>query len=56
MAPVEKVGKDKLAQFDALSMYRKYTDVFDIDAVPEAERIEVARQVADRVLSALRAS
>ena len=45
--------KDKLAQFDALSVYRKYTDVFDIDDVPEAERKEAARQVADSVLAAL---
>ncbi len=45
--------KDKLAQFDALSVYRKYTDVFDIDDVPEAERREAARQVADSVLAAL---
>jgi uncharacterized metal-binding protein len=48
------LGKEKLAQFDALSVYKKYTDVFDIDDVPEAERKEAARQVADSVLAALR--
>jgi hypothetical protein len=48
------VGKDSLRQFDALSVYRKYTDVFDIDDVPEEARRETARQVADSVLSALK--
>ena len=49
----EKSRKDKLAQFDALSVYRKYTDVFDVDDVSEAERKEAVRQVADSVLAAL---
>ena len=48
------VGDDRAAVFDALAVYRKHTDVIDIDAVPEAERRELARQVADAVLSALR--
>ncbi len=48
------VGKDKLVQFDALSVYKKYTDVFDIDDVPEEERREAAKQVADSVLAALK--
>jgi len=48
------VGKEKLAKFDALSYYRKYTEYFDIDAVPEAERRETARLVADAVLAELR--
>ena len=30
------IGQDKLAQFDALSRYKKYTDRFDIDSVPPA--------------------
>ena len=38
--------KDKLAQFDALSVYRKYMDAFDIDTVREAGRKEAAGQVA----------
>ncbi len=45
--------KENIVQFDALSVYKKYTDVFDIDDVPEEERKEVAKQVADRVLAAL---
>ena len=48
------IGKEKLVQFDALSVYKKYTDVFDIDDVPEVERQEAARQVADSVLAALK--
>jgi len=44
---------DRLLQFDALSVYKEYTDVFDVDDVPEAERIAAARQVADHVLARL---
>lgn len=50
------VGKERLVQFDALSYYKKYTEHFDIDAVPEAERKEAAQLVADTVIAALRAS
>jgi hypothetical protein len=45
----------RLAEFDALSIYRDYTDVFEIDAVPEGLRKQAARQVADSVLAALTA-
>jgi uncharacterized metal-binding protein len=45
------IDKDRLLEFDALSHYKKYTDLFDIDDVPEEERKEVARDVADWVLS-----
>ena len=48
------VGPDKLATFDALSYYQKYTEYFDIDSVPETERRQAARLVADAVLSELR--
>jgi uncharacterized metal-binding protein len=48
------VGKENLVQFDALSFYRKYTDRFDIDSVPEAERKETARNVADIILAELK--
>lgn len=47
------IGKDRLVQFDALSHYKKYTDRFDIDSVPEEERKETARLVADTVLSVM---
>jgi len=48
------IGKERLAQFDALSYYRKYNENFDIDEVPEAERKAAARLVADAVLAELR--
>jgi hypothetical protein len=48
------VGEENLIQFDALSFYKKYTDLFDIDSVPEAERKETARLVADIVLAELK--
>lgn len=47
------IDGDKLVQFDALSHYKKYQDKFDINEVPESERIEVARDVADWVLYSL---
>jgi uncharacterized metal-binding protein len=47
------VGKERLAQFDALSYYKKYTEHFDVDAVPEAERKAAAKLVADAVLQKL---
>ena len=46
--------KGQLIQFDALKVYKKYTDVFDIDGIPEEERQEAARQVANYVLAHLR--
>lgn len=47
------LDKDKLVQFDALSHYNRYTDIFDYDDVPEAERRDVARSVADWVVDSL---
>lgn len=48
------LGKEKLIQFDALSYYKKYTDRFDIDSVPEEERKETAQFVAERILTTLK--
>ena len=48
------IDKNKLVQFDALSHYKKYSDLFDIDDVPEKERKEVARDVAEWVLESLK--
>lgn len=48
------VDKDKLVQFDALSHYKKYTDKFDIDEIPEEELKQVAQDVADWVLESLK--
>lgn len=48
------VDKEKIVQIDALQYYHKYTDVFYMEDVPEAERIDTARQVADQILPSLR--
>ncbi len=48
------VGKENLVQFDALTLYRKFTDRFDIDSVPEEERKQTARLVADKILLSLK--
>jgi hypothetical protein len=47
------IDKEKLVQFDALSHYNRYTDIFDYDDVPEEERKEVARSVAGWVIDNL---
>jgi uncharacterized metal-binding protein len=44
----------RLVEIDALSHYKRYTDVFDIDSVPEEERKAVARSVANWVLETTR--
>jgi len=43
----------KLIQFDALSHYKKYNDIFDYDDVPEEERKEVAQFVSDWIMESL---
>jgi uncharacterized metal-binding protein len=48
------VDEEKIIHFDALPFYKKYTDIFDMEDVPEAERIAAAGQVADQILSRLR--
>ena len=48
------VGDKNLLQFDALSFYNDYTDLIEIDDVPEAERKLVAQQVANEVLTRLK--
>ena len=47
------IDKEKLVQFDALSHYNKYTDIFEYDDVPEDERKEVAQSVANWVMDSL---
>lgn len=44
----------KLQVFDALSRHNRYSDIFDMDDVPEAERKEVALDVAQWVLQSIR--
>jgi uncharacterized metal-binding protein len=48
------IDEEKIIHIDALPMHRKYGDVFLYTDVPEAERTEVAGQVADRILTRLR--
>ena len=48
------VGEKRVVHIDALPLYKKYTDVFLIDDVPEEERREVAREVADKIISVLK--
>lgn len=50
------IDREKITHIDALSIYKKYTDLFHMDAVPEAERQETARQVAEQILPELRAA
>ena len=48
------ISQEKLAHFDALSVYKKYTDVFNIDDVPEAERRYAAQQVSKSIVAKLK--
>ena len=48
------IGEDKVIQIDALPFYKKYTDIFSMDDVPEEERKAVARQVADKIIARLK--
>ena len=46
-----------MIQFDALPMYNKdnkYSDTMLVDEIPEAERKDLARQVAGKILANLR--
>ena len=45
--------EDRINHIDALPLYRRYTDIFSMDDVPEEERKAVARQVADRIIARL---
>jgi uncharacterized metal-binding protein len=48
------VDQEKIIHLDALQYYNNYTDVFYMDEVPEAERIDTARDVANQILLILR--
>ena len=45
--------RQELIYIDALPLYKKYTDIFLMDDVPEEERKALARQVADNVIGLL---
>ncbi len=48
------VDEEKIFHIDALAIHKKYSDIFEAELVPESEREEVARQVADTILSRLK--
>jgi uncharacterized metal-binding protein len=48
------VQEDRMIHIDALPLYKKYTDIFLMDDVPEDERKAVARQVADKIIAKLK--
>lgn len=47
------VDPQKVVHIDALPLYKKYTDLFSMDDVPEAERKAVARDVAAKIVERL---
>jgi uncharacterized metal-binding protein len=48
------IDEEKIIHIDTLPMHKKYGDVFLYTDVPEAEREDVAGQVADRILAQLK--
>jgi uncharacterized metal-binding protein len=50
----ELIGEEHMIHIDALPLYKKYTDIFLMDDVPEDERKAVARQVADKIIARLK--
>lgn len=48
------VAPEKLVHIDAYPLYKKYSDIFLMDDVPEEERNAVARQVADKIVANLK--
>src|SRR5512142_1805527 len=47
------IPEQKVVHIDALPLYKKYTEVFLADDVPETERKDVARLVADKIIATL---
>ncbi len=47
------IEPSNLIVFDALSFYKRYNDIFEIDEVPETERKDVANRVAQWVLKSI---
>ena len=46
-------NKESIVHFDALSLHKKYSQVFHMDDVPESERRETAELAAERILAVL---
>jgi uncharacterized metal-binding protein len=51
---MELIPEEKVVQVDALPFYNKYTDIFLMDDVPEEERNAAAREVANKIVAALK--
>ena len=51
---VNLVDEEKIVHIDALALYKKYSDIFSMDDVSEAERKEVAETVANKILGLLK--
>lgn len=49
------IGEASVVHIDALPIHKKYSDVFLMDDVPEEERKQTARQVADEIIATLHA-
>ncbi len=47
------VDEEKVVHLDVLQFYKRSTDVFSMDDVPEEERKAVARHVADKIIAKL---
>lgn len=48
------IDEEKIIHIDTLLLHKKYGDVFLYTEVPEAEREEVATQVAEKILVQLK--
>jgi hypothetical protein len=48
------VDEGKVVHIDALPLHKKFGDVFLMDDVPEEERNQVARHVADQIVTILK--
>lgn len=48
------IPEENVVHIDALPLYRKYTNLFSMDDVPEEERKATARDVADKIIATLR--
>jgi uncharacterized metal-binding protein len=45
------LDEGKIFHIDALKLHKRYSDIFETHLVPESERKEVARKVADNILA-----
>jgi uncharacterized metal-binding protein len=48
------IRAEQVLQVDAMPLYKKYSDIFLMDDVPEEERKAVSREVADKIIATLK--